>query len=172
MGVDKSEIEVHGVALGLRTASAMSKEGVQTTVLGREPIEGYSFLADEADFQGPLLALSRFEPSEEYVFVASCDMPKFDANILRVLQDLIGKSDAAVPFINGELQPTCALYSRRSFPLIREAIQNGKRSLMAWLDLLTIRAVVEAELLEHGLDPDSIRSANTPEELRAITESF
>lgn len=171
MGSDKSAIEVQGVALGPRTASAIAEEGIPTTILGREPIEGFPFLADEAEFQGPLVALSRFEPREELVFVASCDMPKFDARILRVLQELIGNSDAAVPLVNGELQPTCALYKCRSFLLIRVAIQNGKRSLMAWLDLLTVRAIDETELLEHGLDPNTIRGANTPEELRAITDS-
>ena len=171
MGSDKSEIEVDGVPTGLRTARALSEIGVQVTVLGRQPIESYPFLADEAEFQGPLAALSRFAPKEEMVFVASCDMPKFDASILRALQELIGKYDAAVPLINGELQPTCALYNSRSFFRIREAIQNGRRSLMAWLDILSVRSIDATELLEHGLDPNSLRGANTPEEFRAITDS-
>ena len=168
MGSDKAAMEVDGEPLGRRTARLLAESGYSVTVLGKEPIDGFRFLEDVGQFEGPLSALSRFQPSEECVFVAACDMPRFDARIVKVLASSLENSDAAIPFIASQLQPACALYHARAWPRIPEMIVRGKRSLMAWIDSISVRKIEEIELQTHGLDPSDFRSANTPDELKDI----
>lgn len=171
MGVDKAELDVDGEALGARTARLLSEAGYTVSVLGRAPIEGFRFLEDRGQFEGPLSALSNFQPTEEAVFVAGCDMPRFDARIIQVLANFLENSDAAIPCIGAQMQPTCGLYRSMAWPKIEQTIAQGKRSLMAWIDSISPRKVSENELRRHGLDPADYRNANTPDEFRAITGS-
>ena len=78
MGVDKAALTVGGMPLGEKIARELAKTCDRVTVLGKHPIPGLEFLADEGDYEGPLLALSRFKPTRQHVFVASCDLPLFD----------------------------------------------------------------------------------------------
>jgi molybdopterin-guanine dinucleotide biosynthesis protein A len=168
MGVDKSELLVDGEPLGRRTARLLAEAGYSVTVLGHTPIEGFGFLADKAQFEGPLIALSQFMPSHESVFVAACDMPRFDARIVKALLELLIDSDAAVPILDGKLQPTCALYSAKALSTISKVIDQGKRSLMAWIDSLTVKQVTESDLISGGVTPHAYLNANTPAEFQAI----
>lgn len=168
MGADKSNLLIEGEPLGRRTARLLAQAGCSVTVLGQAPIEGFRFLADESAFEGALMALARFQPTEVNVFVAACDMPRFDARIVDVLQEFLGDSDAAVPILQGQLQPTCALYSANAWSAIPKLTNQGKRSLMAWVDSLSVRKVDENELQSLGLHPTDYRNANTRDEFQNI----
>lgn len=170
MGGDKSKLEVNGERIGQRTAAALRNAGYEVTALGREPLIGCRFLSDLGMFEGPLSALARFEPSCEHVFVASCDMPLFDARIVELFWMHVSPLDAEVPFIVGSLQPTCALYRARCWPEAKNLVKFGKRSMMAWLDTLQINAHDETVFREAGIDPRTCLGANTPEEFRALTD--
>jgi molybdenum cofactor guanylyltransferase len=124
-------------------------------------IEGYAFLADEADYQGPLVALSRFSASAVLVFIASCDLPAFDASVFEVLLDQIGAHEAAIPVQGERLQPLCALYRAEALGKARTLVANGENRVMRWIDDLDV-AIVPAEQLPN---PGAIRNVNTPEEL-------
>jgi len=163
MGRDKASLEVDSVSIALRTARKLDELKVPVTVLGRTPLEGYDFIADQQDFQGPLAALRAFTPSRPWVFVASCDMPRFDASIVRALAGLVSSADAEafVPTIEGRLQPLLGLYRAEAFA----SFSKGMNSMMAWLDALR---VVQVPLEESGLDVRHCLGANTPAELASI----
>ncbi|MBX3117467.1 MAG: molybdenum cofactor guanylyltransferase [Fimbriimonadaceae bacterium] len=179
MGEDKAGLTVGGEPQAKRIADIIAATGHRVTILGRSPIHGHNFLADAEEFRGPLAALSRYDPFSEFVFVASCDMPRFDPRIVPVLRTGIdsasgeaqneGVFDAAMPVIGGKMQPLCALYRRTAFLKIPEVVSAGKASLMSWLDLLNVRPFEAAELRSEGLDPHCVHSANTPEEFQGLT---
>ena len=170
MGVDKAELVVDGEPLALRIARSLFEIGLPVTVLGRKKIDGFAFLPDAEEFEGPLVALGGFRPSAEFVFVASCDMPRFDPRIAQLLEGLINKSEAGVPLIEEKLQPTCGIYRQEAWSKIPMVLSKGKKSLMAWLDSLEIRAVSEGEIRIAGLDPGSFKGVNTPEGFRAMVD--
>jgi molybdopterin-guanine dinucleotide biosynthesis protein A len=165
MGRDKATLLVEGTPQAERLLAALKSIGQPVTVLGRQALEGAAFLSDEEEFGGPLSALARFVPSEERVFVLSCDLPLFDPRTVEGLRSHLGDADAAVPILDGWRQPLCALYRARSFSRLPGLLAEGRRSLMAWLDRID---VVEVEPAKLGVDPICLRSANTPEELESL----
>lgn len=162
MGEDKATINVDGMPLALRIALGLAECGLPVTVLGREPIADFPFLQDEADYQGPLMALSRFQPAHPTVFVVSCDLPMFNPDIVRGLNDCLEGYDAVVPEIEGRIQPLVALYRATTFKKIAECVAESKRSMMAWLDRMKVRTVTPEEL---SMNSTAFQSANTPDEL-------
>lgn len=163
MGRDKASLPIEGEPQALRIVRLLSEVGVPTTALGREPVEGAAFIADDAQISGPLDALRRFRPSQPLVFVLSCDLPRFDARLVNVLAERIEGFDAVAPFVDGFRQPLVALYRAAAFDRMLDA-----DCPMTWLKGLNYRLVGEEELLEAGVHPDATRGANTPEELSAL----
>lgn len=164
MGRDKSKLTVDGEPLSTRLARDLRSHCGRVTVLGKEPIEGYEFVADEEEYAGPLIALSCFQPRAEAVFVTSCDLPRFDGRLVGLFGDLLRDQDAVLPMNEGRLQPLCGLYRAKAWNDLQATVDAGGKSLMAWLDRLTVQAVDSEEIAHKGIDPRSICGANTPEE--------
>lgn len=171
MGMDKATLSLHGVPMAERITARLLEAGIPVTVLGRSRVAGCDFLADSEEFAGPMSALARFEPHRDFVFVASCDMPRFDERIVSLLRESMDESDAAVPFVQGFFQPLCALYRSRAFRTLASLNKDGVRSLMGWLERIRVEAVSEEHMSSRGIDPNSVLSVNTPDEWkRAVSE--
>jgi molybdenum cofactor guanylyltransferase len=158
MGSDKSKLSIGGEPLAVRICRLLSEAGLPVTVSGRERIDGYAFLADAEEFAGPLGALARFKPSRDLVFVVSCDLPGFDAQIVSELAQSINGYEAAIPIVDGKLQPLCALYTDSAFDAARALAAGGEKRVMQWVEGLNIVAV-------ETLRPESLSNVNTPEQL-------
>ncbi len=167
MGEDKAKLLIDGVPQAKRIADSLLAAGIPVTTLGREPVEGCAFLADAAEFAGPLAALARFKPTAEAVFVASCDLPRFNARLVDFLASVLGDSDAAIPFVNGFRQPLCALYRASAFDRLDRL---NDACTMAWVDALACAIVTEEDLRTGGIHPLSTQGANTRGELREVLE--
>jgi len=177
MGEDKARLLVDGVPQAARIVQALLSEGMPVTVLGQEPIEGADFLSDGSGVDGPLAALGSFSPKADSVFVASCDMPRFDVRIVRLLaerlqnefcvplRDASGVPLACAPVVDGFRQPFCAVYMAKAFDCLRS--QPGQCGT-EWLNTLNPILVSEEELALAGVLPQGARQANTREELAQI----
>lgn len=165
MGRDKSELVVDGTPMAERIAAELAEHGLSVTVLGTKPIQGCHFVGDEAAYQGPLFALARFTPGCPLCFVASCDMPGFDASLIVSLKDRIEGFDAVIPMVDGRLQPLCALYASRSWTALRELALLGERRLMRWIDSLNIAVFEEPSFHAAGLRAENYANVNTEEEM-------
>ena len=159
MGMDKAKILVEGEELAARIARLLSEAGVSVTICGRVRIGDYGFQRDSEEFAGPLAALAGFEPSRDFVFVASCDLIGFNAAIVEMLVDCLGGHDGAVPTLEGRLQPLCALYCARAIVAARTLSSSGERRVMRWIDGLDVVAVPD-------INSSWIANANTPEDIR------
>ena len=165
MGVDKARLFVDGEPQAERMVRLLSERGLPVTTLGREPTAGAAFIPDPEEFPGPITALKRFQPKKPWVFVSSCDLPRFDAALIDLLKERIGSQAAAVPVVDGWRQPLCALYRADAFATLRGL--EGQCA-MSWIDALDVVYVSEEELLRAGLSPNVTRGANTPEELEQV----
>jgi molybdopterin-guanine dinucleotide biosynthesis protein A len=164
MGADKAKLPVHGVPMAERIVQLLTAAGIPVTILGKEPIGGASFLKDKEESGGPIAALAAFKPQADYVFVASCDLPRFDSRIVAFLRQRIGDADACAPQVDGFRQPLCALYAKSAFDRLATL---EDQCAMGWLKALRTTIVPESDLIEAGLKPSLARGANTPEELAA-----
>lgn len=171
MGEDKAKLLIDGMPLAERVASSLTNAGLRVTVLGREPLKGCGFIRDDEEFGGPLAALTRFKPAEEFVFVCSCDLPLFDARLASLLREKIGGAHAAVPVVNGFRQPLAALYRGSAFDRIADVLPQEGSCPMMWLRGLEPVEVSEAEIAAAGIDPQCAQGANTKEELRQMLAS-
>jgi molybdenum cofactor guanylyltransferase len=133
-------------------------------------LEGCEFLPDEKDFRGPLSAIGRFTPQADFVFVASCDLPRFNARLVPFLRERIGEAGAAAPLVNGYRQPLCALYSASAFAGIPDVLRQDHACAMAWLDSVPHVLVPEEEIAAAGIDPQSAQGANTKQELAEMLQ--
>lgn len=167
MGRDKASLLFEGVPLALHVTHKLKPVVAKVTVLGREEVPGFSFLADSEEYTGPLSALMRFKPSRRLVFVCSCDMPRFDPALVELCQSNIRLATVCVPVVDGSRQPLCALYRASSFARMQEC---GSHSMMGFLDSVATVELSEKALSASGVSPASVRSANTPEELAKLSE--
>jgi len=164
MGSNKAELMVKGEPAALRTARELAPHCERVTILGRTPLPPYPFLEDVEEFAGPLSALTRFVPTADCVFLASCDMPRFDGQLVPFFHSLIGDSHSVVPVISESKQPLCALYSAAAWDCLPQLLSRGRRSMMSWLETLTCRFVTGEDIQAIGIDPLSLQGANTPDE--------
>jgi|GEM_PF-802279 len=171
MGRDKATLPIDGVPQAERIVRSLAGIGVPSTTLGGEPVPGATFLADAERFAGPVAALARFEPKADLVFVASCDLPRFDPALVNALRSRLGDHDAAVPLVDEWRQPLCGLYRASAFAHLPELVKEDIRCATKWLDRLSVRLVGAEELQAAGVDPAAALGANTPEELEAALKA-
>jgi molybdopterin-guanine dinucleotide biosynthesis protein A len=102
--------------------------------------------------------------------VVACDMPRLNVSILQLLLNACTRDwDAAVPEINAQLEPLCAVYADSAAPKLLQFLESGGRSARAALSQLRVKRVGEGVL--RRLDPDlsCLTNLNTPEELEEFT---
>ncbi len=168
MGFDEASFLIESEPLAVRLARMLREAGWEPTILGRSPLDGYRFHPDDEVERGPLAALRTFCPTSHLVFVLSCDVPLFDGAVARALKSRLGDKEAAIPSINGRLQPLCGVYRLGAWE--RLSIVDSPR-IMDWVEALDVEMVTEAELLRLGVQPDWCRGVNTPSELKTLLES-
>ena len=143
MGTDKAKLLLDGKAMGERVGSVLAATCSSVTVLGREPLGPYNFMKDRDDFQGPLAAISRYVPKADFVMIASCDVPWIEPALVETLQRELGDSQAAIPELDGRLQPLCALYRSSALQMLAEIHKSGERRIMRWT--ASLRCVIVSE---------------------------
>jgi molybdopterin-guanine dinucleotide biosynthesis protein A len=161
MGADKASILLNGEPMAVRVAKALAERCEKVTILGRVPIEGFAFIQDEEEYAGPLFALSRFQPTADLVFLASCDLVCFGARLVDDLLTRLGDRAAVIPVHDGKAQPLCALYRAEALARLQEMVLAGERRMMAWVASIDALEVAATDL-PHGR---ACRSVNTVEEL-------
>ena len=167
MGQDKSEILVDGERLASRLARLLSEAGWEPCILGRKPVDGFEFLPDTENFQGPLSALRRFEPRNDFVFVLSCDVPLFDAKIPDAFLSVVEGFDAVIPAPKDRAQPLCALYRASSWETLKSL--NSPR-VFDWIELLSVNYLDDQSLVNLEIETDGLANANSPEELESLLD--
>jgi molybdopterin-guanine dinucleotide biosynthesis protein A len=106
------------------------------------------------------------------VFVAACDMPGLDPDVIRFLVGRMGSADAVVPRWDGDVEPLHALYAVRLLPLVEEALRAGRHAMRELLSQIRVDYVAEDELRRIRGSERSMLNVNTPEELAAVGGRF
>lgn len=177
-GRDKAFAAVDGESIAARTVRLFDDLFPQVLVATTRP-ERFRALAvetvvDRVAGAGPLAGIhaAMLASRHPHVFVAACDMPGLDADVIRFLVDRIGAADAIVPCWENDVEPLHAVYAVRCLPVIEGNLRRGEFGLREVLARLRVDWVSEDELRRLDGSARSLLNVNTPEELTAVGGRF
>lgn len=176
MGRNKALLEVDGelmITCVYRTLAALFHEVLIVTNTPEE----YAFLpcrtvADIYPGAGSLAGLQAGLAASRTrrVFVAACDMPFLNPDLIRLLCGIGEGSEAIVPLNDeGLREPLHAVYDRSLLNRMQDQIEEGDMSILQLLDSIKTRLVSPEEFSSVGAATESFRNINTIEEYQRIT---
>ena len=169
-GRDKAFAAVDGEAIAVRTVRLFHTLFPQVLVATNRP-ERYGTLDVETVGDtfvdcGPLAGIhaAMRRAVHPWIFVAACDMPGLDADVIRFLLARIGDADAVVPRWEHDIEPLHAVYATSLRPKIGAALSAGTRAIRDFLPMIAVEYVAEAVMRGVAGAEESFRNVNTPEE--------
>ena len=177
-GRDKAFAAVDGEPIAVRTLRLFKELFPQVIVATDRPERfaalGAETVPDRFPAAGPLAGIhAGMQVSRHpHLFVAGCDMPGLDAGTIGFLVGRIATADAIVPCWENDIEPLHAVYAVRTLPVVEACLARGDMALRAFLPLVTVDYVPEAELRAVRGAARSLTNVNTPEELAAVGGRF
>lgn len=104
----------------------------------------------------------------EFAFVVPCDTPFLRSAIIKMLlAALTPDCDVVVPLVEGHYEPLCAVYSKRTIPMIEAQLDSGNYRIFDFFDQVNVKTLSTGQI--KAADPDllSFLNVNTPAALRA-----
>lgn len=180
-GADKSQLVVGGQRIADRQVQVLSALFHEVFFVGPTTLEVTSGVRDLParlipDLRerglGPLsgleTALTALRADEQTLVCVGGDMPALQPGLLQLLRDWEGDSLAVVPRTQRGIEPLCARYHRELLPVVRQLLDDGRRSLHALIGGVRTTFIEEPQL--RSVDPrlQSFQNVNTPADLRAV----
>lgn len=137
----------------------------ENVLIARDAVEG------RGPLQGLAAGLRVLAPGTECAFLASCDLPFLQPDVVTRICTLLHEADEgkaiAAPFVGGRFHPLAAAYRVSVLPHAERLLARGMLRLTSLLELLPTRAIVAEELADLDPEMESLRNLNTPEEYAA-----
>jgi molybdopterin-guanine dinucleotide biosynthesis protein A len=177
-GRDKAFAAVGGEPIAARTLRLFRTLFPHVVVVTNRPERfralGAETVADVFPGAGPLAGIhaAMRVARHSHVFVAACDMPGLEADVIRFLVGRLGGAAAIVPRWDGDVEPLHAVYAVRILPVVEECLRAGRYALRDLLPLVSVDYVGEDLLRGIRGTARSMLNVNTPEELAAVGGSF
>jgi len=177
-GRDKAFAAVDGEPIAVRAVRIFRSLFAQVLVSTNHPQRferlGVETVADRYPGHGPVAGIhaALLASRHTHVFVAACDMPGLDPDVIRFLLARIGSADAVVPCWDGDVEPLHAVYAVGALPEIEASLAAGRNAVRDVLGRLRVDYVSEAEMRAVRGAARSLTNVNTPEELAAVGGRF
>jgi molybdenum cofactor guanylyltransferase len=101
-----------------------------------------------------------------YQFVAACDMPFLNLDLISYMETFAGRYDAVVPRIGSYYQPLHAFYSRSCLEIIEHQIKLGYYKIIDFYSTINIRYIDETEISRFDPEQNSFININTWEDYK------
>ncbi|SNZ06723.1 molybdenum cofactor guanylyltransferase [Persephonella hydrogeniphila] len=181
MGKDKAFLRLGKKAFIRIIAEKLSTYCNQIVVSGNKEGELYlshlkeidaeiSFIKDKNPYAGPLNGIisCREYIKHELVFIATCDTPFLNQELIPFFYRKINSYDAVIPVVSGKLQFLNTLYTQKSIEIGESIYEKNVRSLYKWVENLNIKKIEEREIKKIDKDALTYWSINTPEDYERI----
>lgn len=135
-------------------------------------LPGYTYVYDAYENTGPLSGIlsGLLVCRDEFCFIAACDMPFINENVVNMLFRMSENYDAAIPrWEDGSLEPLHAVY--RCKPMIVEtkrAIRNAEKIILAPVHRMKVNYVEIEDIRKIDADLRTFINVNTPEDLNNV----
>jgi molybdopterin-guanine dinucleotide biosynthesis protein A len=172
MGTDKAFLEVNGKPLIEHILAVFSSLFARTIVVTNTPerYRGYAveITSDALPISGPLTGIysGLLKSSDEYNFVAACDMPFLNPRLITYMGEIAAGHDAVVPQFDGFLEPLHAVYRRGLLSRMESHIKKQDRRIRGIFDHIDVRYVTEEEIVRFDREKRSFKNLNTPKEYK------
>ncbi len=170
MGTDKAFLKIAGTPLIEHVLRSLKSVFQQIIVVTNAPERyaayGVQVVSDAFAVRGPLTGIysGLLKSSDEYNFVAACDMPFLNSRLISYIAGLADGHDIVVPSVGGLLEPLHAVYRRRLIEVIEKEIRQDRRQIRGIFDRAKVRYVTEDEIDRFDPARKSFKNLNTPEE--------
>jgi molybdopterin-guanine dinucleotide biosynthesis protein A len=172
MGTDKAFLAIDGRPLIEHILDVFSTLFARTIVVTNTPdrFRDYDIevTCDVLAIRGPLTGIysGLLKSTDEYNFVAACDMPFLNPRLISYMGEIAPGQDAVVPAFNGYLEPLHAIYRRGLLAAMEAQIRKQDRRIRGLFDHIQVRYVTEEEIVRFDPLKRSFRNLNTPEEYK------
>jgi molybdenum cofactor guanylyltransferase len=176
MGRPKALLPFDGEPLIVHVVRALKKMFAETVVVAapdQELPELSAILArDEVAYRGPVSGIYHGlkAATTDVCFVASCDAPFLNLQLIAHLLTQISDYEVVVPYWQERFQPLHAVYRTSVAPLLKDQLERGELRPIFLYDKVRTRKIHEAEI--RRLDPEglSFLNMNSPAEYDAALQ--
>ena len=106
-----------------------------------------------------------------HIFVAACDMPFLNKDLLCYMAMEKGNYDLVVPCGDGRPEPLYAIYSTACRKVIEDCLKRGEKKIIVFFPKVKARYLTKAEIEQFSPDGRVFMNINTPEDL-SLAESI
>jgi molybdopterin-guanine dinucleotide biosynthesis protein A len=148
MGTDKSMLPVKGQSI-IEIICNQLRDCFEEILISANHAEkfaflGYKVIPDKIPEQGPLMGIaSALEAStNEFNFVAACDIPEINLNFVNrmLMQATESQADIVIPVTSKDkYEPLFAIYRKRIVEVIYKTLSSGKRKITEVFPLCTVK---------------------------------
>jgi len=174
MGQNKAFLEVRGERIIDRTRRIFGELFAEVLLVTNSPGEYLDLnlrtVTDLYPGKGSLggIYTGLFYASFSRAFVAACDMPFLNRDLISHLVSLSPQYDIVIPRTEDGQQPLHAVYSRRCLPFMEDLLQKGDLKILDFFHRVKKREVPTEEILSFDPRLESFLNLNTPEDLGRI----
>lgn len=171
MGFNKALLEVNGTKLIDHIVKPF-KDIFEEVIIVTNDIATYEYLnvrvvRDVMEKGGSIVGVfsGLLSASNQYSFVAACDMPCLNKELILHLSSLAKGFDAVVPFYGDSYEPLHAVYSKSCLKPISNLISSGNLKIADLFTQVKVRKVKEEDLKRFDPELISFTNMNTKEDL-------
>ncbi len=177
MGRNKALMEIEGETIITREYRTLAALFHEVIIVTNTP-EEYGFIpcrkvSDIYPGAGSIAGLHAglAASNTENIFVAACDMPFLNPDLIRLLCKNAGDSEAVVPLnCEGLREPLHAVYNRSMLDKMRDAIEDGDKSILHLLDRVKTSLLPANRIAPITGALESFSNVNTMDEYERVTE--
>ena len=150
MGTDKSMLSIKGQSI-IEGICEQLQDSFDEILISANQVDKFAFLGfkvvpDKVPEQGPLMGIaSALEAStNEYNFVAACDIPKINLNYVNrmIIEAIESQADIIIPVTGKEkYEPLFAIYRKRIIESIHKILSSGKNKIIDVFPLCTVKHI-------------------------------
>lgn len=133
-------------------------------------IPGVQVVADHYKLCGPLggMQAGLTASDADYNFIAACDMPYLNTQVVAFIREAAENYDAAVPYIDGHYNPLHGVYRQTCLPYIDQMLQDNNYRILNFYSQIKMRHISADELRRYDPDLRTLSNANTPDEYKGL----
>lgn len=174
MGRDKATLFVEGRPLIQWVISALERVADEILLVGHAVSRlewlGLPTWEDLVPNGGPLAGIytALTVARHPLCLVVACDMPFLQPDLLRYIAEEASGWDAAVPLVDGHLEPLHAIYARSCLKTIGEMLERGETCPLDLYPRVRTRYIGPEEIACFAGGRRSFININTPQELAQV----
>lgn len=175
MGRDKAFLTIDGQPIVERILTVFRDNFAEVVLVGgpEERYATYGFPHVPDIYPGSSLGglySGLFRAGTEYVFVASCDLPYPNGDLLRYFCSLRAGYDAVVPVSASGYEPLFALYRKSCLGPMQSLLERGNFCAYGYFPDINVRYVPQHELAALDREGTAFVNINTPAQYAACCQ--